>query len=434
VHYFFSVVSCMQAQQYAIPGVPHTLMEYVFETSKYIGKRPTLSLPQLYPRNALAFARCKRITASSSTFLQPSCFQHRLLGKRPLNMLIWMLYFTQQLGGIGRFTPGSPYLQFNSLLIDVIQRMTSAELLTGSRTISCLSHDLATLRSLSSFIIPAHFDTALKMADAVFTSANDQGDDHAITQALKLYRRAVRLNPASGVAWWGVGNCFEFWGARRCSPSAHLLHLPIERVLKSSSFFRYDAEGRRLRLKAAGYLERALITLPKDPNLHRTIDGIFTGLQLTRTSSFKSPPLSHASIDAHTPTDTDATGTPRARRVFELGVQIGLWQHPDQRPSTMIPGLRGLPWWDKTQIWFSKLIEDSYPVIREEMLHAMTLPRCQRSIMFRMVLLLRVPFCDALGSSEFVNDGFVTRGTWKKFDIYMNGHRHHNHSKVACNV
>ncbi len=36
------------------------------------------------------------------------------------------------------------------------------------------------------------------------------------------------------------------------------------------------------------------------------------------------------------------------------------------------------------------------------------------------------------GSSEFVNDGFVTRGTWKKFDIYMNGHRHHNHSKVAC--
>jgi hypothetical protein len=41
----------------------------------------------------------------------------------------------------------------------------------------------------------------------------------------------------------------------------------------------------------------------------------------------------------------------------------------------MIQGLRGLPWWDKTQIWFSKLMEDSYPVIREEMLHAMTLPR-----------------------------------------------------------
>ena len=71
-----------------------------------------------------------------------------------------------------------------------------------------------------------------------------------------------------------------------------------------------------------------------------------------------------------------APGTPRARRVYELGVQIGLWQHVDQRPSTMTPGLRGLPWWDKTQIWFSKLIEDSYPVIREEMLHAMTLPRC----------------------------------------------------------
>jgi hypothetical protein len=33
-------------------------------------------------------------------------------------------------------------------------------------------------------------------------------------------------------------------------------------------------------------------------------------------------------------------------------------------------------------------------------------------------------------SSEFVNDGFVTQGTWKKFDIYMNGHRHRNHSKV----
>jgi hypothetical protein len=41
----------------------------------------------------------------------------------------------------------------------------------------------------------------------------------------------------------------------------------------------------------------------------------------------------------------------------------------------MIQGLRGLPWWDKTQIWFSKLIEESYPIIREEMLHAMTLPR-----------------------------------------------------------
>ncbi len=39
---------------------------------------------------------------------------------------------------------------------------------------------------------------------------------------------------------------------------------------------------------------------------------------------------------------------------------------------------------------------------------------------------------DISGSSEFVNDGFVSRGTWKKFDIYMNGHRHLNHSKVAC--
>ena len=119
-------------------------------------------------------------------------------------------------------------------------------------------------------------------------------------------------------------------------------------------------------------MERALVTLPKDPNLHRTIDGIFTGLQLTRELSLHTQPNSHASIDDH------AAGTPRARRVFDLGVQIGLWQHPDQRPSTMIPGLRGLPWWDKTQIWFSKLIEDSYPVIREEMLHAMTLPRFQR--------------------------------------------------------
>lgn len=52
--------------------------------------------------------------------------------------------------------------------------------------------------------------------------------------------------------------------------------------LKSALFHRYDAEGRRLRLKAVGYLERALVTIPKDPNLHRTIDGIFTGLQLTR--------------------------------------------------------------------------------------------------------------------------------------------------------
>lgn len=37
---------------------------------------------------------------------------------------------------------------------------------------------------------------------------------------------------------------------------------------------------------------------------------------------------------------------------------------------------------------------------------------------------------DVSFSSEFVNDGFVTQGTWKKFDIYMNGHRHRNHSKV----
>lgn len=118
--------------------------------------------------------------------------------------------------------------------------------------------------------------------------------------------------------------------------------------------------------------------------------------------------------------------------MYELGVQIGLWQHADQRPSTMTPGLRGLPWWDKTQIWFSKLIEESYPIIREEMLHAMTLPRCEphcftargcRAVRERATR-------DASGSSEFVNDGFVTRGTWKKFDIYMNGHRHLNHSKV----
>jgi hypothetical protein len=118
-------------------------------------------------------------------------------------------------------------------------------------------------------------------------------------------------------------------------------------------------------------MERALVTLPKDPNLHRTIDSIFTGLQLTRTILPSSLP--HFSYSSRV-----AAGSPRARRVYELGVQVGLWSHADQRPSTMIEGLKGLPWWDKTKIWFSKLIEDSYPVIREEMLHAMTLPRCVR--------------------------------------------------------
>ncbi len=52
---------------------------------------------------------------------------------------------------------------------------------------------------------------------------------------------------------------------------------------------RYDAEGRRLRLKAVGYMERALVTYPKDPNLHRTIDSIMTGLQLTRNLPYSQP-------------------------------------------------------------------------------------------------------------------------------------------------
>ena len=52
---------------------------------------------------------------------------------------------------------------------------------------------------------------------------------------------------------------------------------------------RYDAEGRRLRLKAVGYMERALLTYPKDPNLHRTIDSIMTGLQLTRNRPYSQP-------------------------------------------------------------------------------------------------------------------------------------------------
>lgn len=139
---------------------------------------------------------------------------------------------------------------------------------------------------------------------------------------------------------------------------------------------RYDAEGRRLRLKAVGYMERALVTYPKDPNLHRTIDSIMTGLQLTRNLPYSQPQFPFVrlwqSVNTNTP---PCAGTPRARRLYDLGVQVGLWAHPDQRPSTMVQGLRGLPWWDKTQIWFSKLIEESYPVIREEMLHAMTLPR-----------------------------------------------------------
>jgi hypothetical protein len=222
VHYFFSVVSCMQIGQYTAPGVPHTLLEYVFETSKHNGKCPIFSLspPQSYPQMPVwSHASIHHFKLS----LRPSRLKHCLSGKRPLNMLIWMLYFLQQLGGIARFTPGSPYLQFNSLLIDMVHRMASSELLTGSRKITCLSHDLVLLRSLSSFIVPTHFDTAIKMADAIFSSANDQGDDYAITQALKLYRRAARLNPAAGVAWWGIGNCFEFWGARRCRSCLLLL-------------------------------------------------------------------------------------------------------------------------------------------------------------------------------------------------------------------
>jgi hypothetical protein len=75
--------------------------------------------------------------------------------------------------------------------------MKTSELLPASRALSCLSHDLVTLHSLTSFISPANFDTALKMADNIFNSANDQGDDYAITEALKLYRRAARYGSRS---------------------------------------------------------------------------------------------------------------------------------------------------------------------------------------------------------------------------------------------
>jgi hypothetical protein len=129
-----------------------------------------------------------------------------------------MLHFTQQLGGISLFTPGSSLGHFSYTLIDTVHRMISAESLSGSRSITCLSHDLVTLRSLRSFIFHTNPDTALQLAESIYSSANDLGDDYAITEALKLYRRAARLKPASGAAWWGIGSCFEFWGARRYSP------------------------------------------------------------------------------------------------------------------------------------------------------------------------------------------------------------------------
>ena len=112
-------------------------------------------------------------------------------------MLIWMLHFTQQLGGLSKFTPGSPYHNFIFNLADTVQRMKTAETLPGSRIVSCLSHDLVTLHSLTSFVSPANFDTAIKMADNIFNSANDQGDDYAITEALKLYRRAARYDASN---------------------------------------------------------------------------------------------------------------------------------------------------------------------------------------------------------------------------------------------
>jgi hypothetical protein len=99
-------------------------------------------------------------------------------------------------------------------LMDAVQRMTTADTLTGSRSISCLSNDLVTLKSIRSFMAPSKADIASQMADSIYSSANDQGDDHAITEALKVYRRAARLKPSNGASWWGIGNCFEFWGAR----------------------------------------------------------------------------------------------------------------------------------------------------------------------------------------------------------------------------
>lgn len=163
---------------------------------------------------------------SHTAALEPRChtfttqsFLHNVsAGKRPFNMLIWMLHFTQQLGGASLFTPGSSYGHFSYTLVDTLNRMISAESLSGSRSITCLSHDLVTMRSLRSFIFHTNADIALQLAESIYSSANDQGDDYAITEALKLYRRAARLKPASGAAWWGIGSCFEFWGARRCSP------------------------------------------------------------------------------------------------------------------------------------------------------------------------------------------------------------------------
>ena len=138
-------------------------------------------------------------------------------------MLIWMLHFTQQLGGLSAFYPGAPLGNFMFNLMDVVQRMTSADTLTGSRSISCLSNDLVTLKSIRSFMAPSNADTASQMADSIYSSANDQGDDHAITEALKLYRRAARLKPSNGASWWGIGNCFEFWGARRYDLPLHVI-------------------------------------------------------------------------------------------------------------------------------------------------------------------------------------------------------------------
>jgi hypothetical protein len=37
VHYFYSVMACMQAGINSPPGLPHTLLEYVFETLKHVG-------------------------------------------------------------------------------------------------------------------------------------------------------------------------------------------------------------------------------------------------------------------------------------------------------------------------------------------------------------------------------------------------------------
>jgi hypothetical protein len=137
-------------------------------------------------------------------------------------------------------------------------------------------------------------------------------------------------------------------------------------------------------------IERAIELAPQVADFYPRADLLLTGLRLSLTD--------------------------RAMSIYRKAVAAGVWADPyqvtpplrsnrQQRPSFFFKDLPSSPWHRPETTWFAEMLEAAYPIIRREALDV-----------------------DADVAATFVKDGFATRGSWTKYDLYMNGFRHVPHT------